>query len=124
MIAGRLHATPVPLPGYPDPVTNPNEPAIKLAPWPGLEPAARQAVQSAIDHASSHGGRAPRKPTRPQPPVQACTHAVMAPAADRVRAPSGRSNSGSSSDRNRPIALVATSDSDVLVADNAESRPS
>jgi hypothetical protein len=40
-----------PLPGFPAPVIDPDQPTIKLAPWPGLQPTAKQAIQSAIEQA-------------------------------------------------------------------------
>jgi hypothetical protein len=49
-----------PLPGFPDALVDPDEPTISLAPWPGLEPAAKHAVQRALDQAPSparHQGR-------------------------------------------------------------------
>ena len=53
-----------PLPGFPEPVIDADEPAINFAPWPGLEPAAKHAIQRAIEHArrpAPHPGLARRR---------------------------------------------------------------
>jgi hypothetical protein len=47
-IAGALAARPSLLPGFPEPL---HTTAIRLLPWPGLAPAAKDIVRDAIDHA-------------------------------------------------------------------------